>query len=68
VFSIHSGLRPPLFFANAENFRRRAVAALEVAEQPVRWFILNMGADHIFPTLPTAVAAYEQWRDAQPHG
>ena len=108
----------PLFFANAENFRRRAAAALEVAQEPVRWFILNMeanvevditaldavdalrrelqgrqivfalarvkqdlraqleafglvatvGPDHIFPTLPTAVAAYEQWRDAQPHG
>jgi sulfate permease, SulP family len=105
----------PLFFANAENFRRRAVGALEVAEESVRWFILNMeanvevditaleavdalrrelqgrgivfalarvkqdlraqleafglvatvGPDHIFPTMPTAVAAYEQWRDAQ---
>jgi SulP family sulfate permease len=104
----------PLFFANAENFRRRAVGALEVAKEPVRWFILNMeanvevditaldavdalrrelqgrrivfalarvkqdlraqleafglvatvGPDHIFPTMPTAVAAYEQWRDA----
>jgi MFS superfamily sulfate permease-like transporter len=89
-----------------------------VAEEPVRWFILNteanvevditaldaldalrrelqargivfalarvkqdlraqldafglvtaVGPDHIFPTLPTAVAAYEQWRDAQSRG
>ncbi|MFI9293769.1 SulP family inorganic anion transporter [Streptomyces gardneri] len=101
----------PLFFANAENFRRRALAAVaEQVEQsgPVHWFVLNaeanvevditaldsvdelrrelsargivfalarvkqdllddldaygltesVGSDLIFPTLPTAVAAY----------
>jgi SulP family sulfate permease len=102
----------PLFFANAENFRRRALAAVEVQRDPVRWFVLNMeanvevditaldavealrcelearqiefalarvkqdlldqlqsfglaaavGADRIFPTLPTAVTAYQDWR------
>ena len=102
----------PLFFANAENFRRRALAAVDAQAGTVRWFILNMeanvevditaldaveavrrdldsrgivfalarvkqdllhdlrafglaaavGADRIFPTLPTAVAAYEEWR------
>ncbi|GLY99904.1 sodium-independent anion transporter [Actinoplanes sp. NBRC 103695] len=99
----------PLFFANAENFRDRALAAVADQADPVRWFVLNMeanvevdstalealealraeltgrgivfglarvkqdlrealdayglaasiGEDRIFPTLPTAVAAYE---------
>ncbi|GAA2623600.1 sulfate permease [Paractinoplanes durhamensis] len=102
----------PLFFANAEDFLRRALAAVEQQDAPVRWFVLNaeanvevditaldaverlhqelrargivfalarvkqdllddltafgladaVGADHIFPTLPTAVAAYQAWR------
>ncbi|MEV4346474.1 STAS domain-containing protein [Actinoplanes sp. NPDC049596] len=102
----------PLFFANADNFRRRALAAVTAHEGPVAWFVLNaeanvevditaldaverlrhdlvergivfalarvkqdllvdlesygladaVGADRIFPTLPTAVAAYEKWR------
>jgi MFS superfamily sulfate permease-like transporter len=97
----------PLFFANAENFRRRALAALDADPAP-RWLLLNLeavtelditaadtlhalcdelaergitiavarakhkllddlhhsglrdriGDDRIFPTLPTAVAAY----------
>ncbi|MEU6806463.1 SulP family inorganic anion transporter [Streptomyces neyagawaensis] len=101
----------PLFFANAEDFRRRALAAVDGQEDPVRWFVLNteanvevditaldavdelrreltrrgvvfalarvkqdllddlrayglaesVGADRIFPTLPTAVAAYREW-------
>ncbi|SPF02648.1 SulP family inorganic anion transporter [Streptomyces sp. MA5143a] len=103
----------PLFFANAEDFRRRALAAVDEQEDPVRWFVLNteanvevditaldavdelrrelarrgvvlalarvkqdlmdelrayglaesVGADRIFPTLPTAVAAYREWSD-----
>jgi high affinity sulfate transporter 1 len=106
----------PLFFANAEDFRRRALAAVDGQAEPVRWFVLNVeanvevdstaldalealraelagrgivfalarakqdllddlnafgltssiGADLIFPTLPTAVAAYRQWRDGHP--
>jgi SulP family sulfate permease len=102
----------PLFFANAENFRRRALAAVDGHDGPVAWFVLNteanvevditaldavealrseleargivfalarvkqdlldalrafgladrVGAERIFPTLPTAVAAYEHWR------
>ncbi len=102
----------PLFFANAEDFRRRALAAVEQQDGPVAWFVLDteanvevditaleaverlrqelqargivfalarvkqdllddltafglaaeVGADRIFPTLPTAVAAYEKWR------
>ncbi|WP_432840495.1 SulP family inorganic anion transporter [Dactylosporangium sp. CA-092794] len=104
----------PLFFANAEDFRRRALAAASRA--PIDWFLLNMeanvevditalealdgvraelarrgvvfalarvkrdlqdqldafgltasvGADRFYPTLPTAVAAYEEWRRHRP--
>lgn len=31
----------PLFFGNADDFMRRAEAAVDGAEQPVRWFLLN---------------------------
>jgi len=31
----------PLFFGNAENFRRRALSALDGAQKPVHWFVLN---------------------------
>ncbi|MFD5255059.1 MULTISPECIES: SulP family inorganic anion transporter [Streptomyces] len=101
----------PLFFANAENFRHRALAAVDSQPEPVRWFVLNteanvevditaldalddlrreldhrgivlalarvkqdllddltayglvdtVGGDRVFPTLPTAVAAYRTW-------
>jgi MFS superfamily sulfate permease-like transporter len=105
----------PLFFANAEDFRRRALAAVDEQEGPVLWFLLNMeanvevditaldavdelrrelvhrgivfalarvkqdllkdlkayglvdsvGVDRVYPTLPTAVAAYRAWRRDQ---
>ncbi|WP_329267089.1 SulP family inorganic anion transporter [Streptomyces sp. NBC_01451] len=105
----------PLFFANAENFHRRALSSVDEQEDPVRWFVLNaeanvevditaldavdalrleltrrgivfalarvkqdlrhdldaygltesVGACLIFPTLPTAVAAYREWERAQ---
>ncbi|MEU5343335.1 sulfate permease [Streptomyces sp. NPDC020766] len=105
----------PLFFANAEDFRRRALAAVDEQEDPVRWFVLNteanvevditaldavdslrleltrrgivfalarvkqdlmdelvaygltksVGAGLVFPTLPTAVAAYRKWGRAR---
>jgi sulfate permease, SulP family len=105
----------PLFFANAEDFRRRALAAAN-SQAPPRWFVLNVeanvevdftaleaveavraelteagtvfalarvkqdllarleafgladkiGADRLFPTLPTAVQAYEQWASQNP--
>ncbi|MGW4353227.1 SulP family inorganic anion transporter [Nocardia sp. NPDC004582] len=100
----------PLCFANAEDFRHRALAAVDTAAAtaPIRWFVLNaeanvevdltaldaveqlrseldsrgmvfamarvkqdlrtaldaagltdrIGPDHLFPTLPTALAAY----------
>lgn len=100
----------PLFFANAEDFKRRAMAALRSAEHPA-WLVLNVeanvevdvtgldavewlrseldrqgivlamarvkqdllddleayglaasiGHDRLYPTLPTAVAAYREW-------
>ncbi|KIF00709.1 sulfate transporter [Streptomyces sp. RSD-27] len=105
----------PLFFANAEDFHRRALAAVDAQTEPVHWFVLNteanvevditaldavealrselvqrnivfalarvkhdlrtpldaygltsaVGPDRIYPTLPTAVAAYRRWQDAQ---
>lgn len=105
----------PLCFANAEDFRVRATAAVEDAPGPVAWFLLNaeanveiditaadavetlradlarrgivfamarvkhelreqlgaaglvdrIGAELIFPTLPTAVAAYRRARPAE---
>ena len=38
----------PLFFANSEDFRRRALAAVSISERsdgPVRWFLLNAEAN-----------------------
>lgn len=35
----------PLCFANADNFRHRALAAVESSAQPVRWFVLNAEAN-----------------------
>ena len=108
----------PLFFANAADFRHRALAAVDQQPGPVRWFVLNVeanvevdftaleavdavreelsrrgivfalvrvkqdllarldsfglagkiGAERIFPTLPTAVQAYERWAAQHPEG
>src|SRR4029077_18724421 len=35
----------PLFFANAEDFRRGALAAADRAPDPLRWFVLNVEAN-----------------------
>ncbi|MFI5695348.1 SulP family inorganic anion transporter [Kribbella sp. NPDC051586] len=35
----------PLFFANAEDFHRRALAAVDDAPGPVRWLLLNTEAN-----------------------
>jgi SulP family sulfate permease len=35
----------PLFFANAEDFKRRALAAVERQREPVEWFVLNVEAN-----------------------
>ena len=108
----------PLFFANADDFRRRALRAVDTRPVPVRWFVVNVegnvevdltaldaldelrvelaargivlglarvkqdllvylracgladaiGEDHMYPTLPTAVAAYREWAQANPTG
>ena len=50
----------PLFFANAENFRLRALAAVDDAEAPVRWFVLNTEA--ISEVDITATDALEELR------
>src|SRR4029077_16220087 len=35
----------PLFFANAENFRERAMVAVNDFPGPVEWFVLNAEAN-----------------------
>jgi sulfate permease, SulP family len=35
----------PLFFANSENFRERALAAVDEVPGPVEWFVLNAEAN-----------------------
>ena len=50
----------PLFFANAADFRRRALAAIEDSPQPVRWFLLN--AESNVEVDLTALDALEQLR------
>jgi high affinity sulfate transporter 1 len=35
----------PLFFANAEDFRSRAIAAVDANPDPVEWFVLNAEAN-----------------------
>lgn len=35
----------PLFFANAEDFHTRAMAAVDANPDPVRWFVLNAEAN-----------------------
>ncbi|MEV5967551.1 sulfate permease [Kribbella sp. NPDC051952] len=51
----------PLFFANAENFRRRALAAVDAAETPVRWLLLNTEANIEIDI--TAIDALESLRE-----
>lgn len=34
----------PIFFANVNNFKRRALAAIEAEKDPVEWFVLNAEA------------------------
>ena len=50
----------PLFFANAEDFRARARAAVAASETPVRWFVLNTEA--VIEVDITAVDALESLR------
>jgi SulP family sulfate permease len=50
----------PLFFANAEDFRVRALASVDEAATPVRWFVLN--AEAISEVDITATDALEELR------
>ena len=50
----------PLFFANAEDFRHRALAAVEQTSGPVEWFVLNTEA--IVEVDITAVDVLEELR------
>jgi SulP family sulfate permease len=50
----------PLFFANAEDFRLRALASVDEAETPVRWFVLN--AEAVSEVDITAADALEELR------
>ena len=52
----------PLFFANAEDFRGRALAAVDDADQPVEWLLLNMEAN--VEVDLTALDALEDLRNA----
>jgi SulP family sulfate permease len=50
----------PLFFANADDFRTRALAAVDDAAGPVHWFILNVEAN--IDTDITGADALEELR------
>ncbi|WP_237567996.1 SulP family inorganic anion transporter [Mycolicibacterium lacusdiani] len=50
----------PLCFANADDFRRRAMAAVDESPSPVRWFVLNAEAN--VEVDMTAMDALEQLR------
>ena len=51
----------PLFFANAEDFQRRALASVDSAEGPVEWFILNAEANVEIDL--TSLDALDQFRE-----
>ena len=50
----------PLFFANAEDFKDRALAAVDEADAPVEWFLLNAEAN--IEVDLTAVDALDELR------
>ncbi len=51
----------PLFFANAADFRARALRAADTAKDPVEWFILNVEAN--VEVDVTALDALEELRE-----
>jgi SulP family sulfate permease len=55
----------PLFFGNAQDFRRRALASLDLADGPVEWLILNAEAN--VDVDLTSVDALEQLRGELEH-
>ena len=55
----------PLFFANAEDFGNRALAAVDEQPEPVRWFVLNTEAN--VEVDITALDAVEELRRELAH-
>lgn len=55
----------PLFFANAQDFKRRALQALDLAEMPAEWLILNAEAN--VEVDLTSIDALEQLRAELEH-
>jgi SulP family sulfate permease len=51
----------PLFFANVEDFKRRALASLGVTDSPAEWFLLNAEAN--VQVDFTAIDALEELRE-----
>jgi len=51
----------PLFFANVEDFKRRALASVDTAPQPVEWFLLNAEANVLVDL--TAVDTLDELRE-----
>jgi len=51
----------PLFFANVEDFKRRALASLDTRPEPVEWFLLNPEANVQIDI--TAVDALDELRE-----
>jgi MFS superfamily sulfate permease-like transporter len=50
----------PLFFANVEDFKRRALESIRVADSPAEWFLLNAEAN--VQVDITAIDALEELR------
>ena len=50
----------PLFFANVEDFKRRALASIDLAASPAEWFLLNAEAN--VQVDITAIDALEELR------
>jgi SulP family sulfate permease len=55
----------PLFFANVEDFKRRALASLDVADTPTEWFLLNAEAN--VQVDITAIDALDELREELDH-
>lgn len=51
----------PLFFANVEDFKRRALASVDTAPEPVEWFLLNAEANVLVDL--TAVDTLDELRE-----
>jgi SulP family sulfate permease len=51
----------PLFFANVEDFKRRALASIDVVDTPTDWFLLNAEAN--VQVDITAIDALEELRE-----